>query len=384
MTAPGPPVPFNRPFRTGLETEHIERAIADMHLSAGGQYTRRCEEWLEQRTGCDRAILTHTCTAALEMAAILAGIGPGNEVIIPAFTFVTTASAFVLRGATPVFVEIREDTLNIDPAAAEAAITPATKALVIVDYAGIGCDMQQLRDLADRHGLVLIEDAAQGLMASRDGRPLGSFGDLSAISFHETKNVTCGEGGALLINDPALIARAENVRDKGTNRSGFARGLVGKYTWVDIGSSFGLSDLAAAFLWGQLERADEITAMRLSTWNRYHEAFADLEGSGILRRPIVPASCAHNAHMYYILLANESHRRQMIEGLDRHGVSAVFHYVPLHSSPAGLLYGRTHGSLPITDDLSSRLLRLPMWAGMDDESVNAVISAVNVVAGGLD
>jgi dTDP-4-amino-4,6-dideoxygalactose transaminase len=320
--------------------------------------------------------MTTSCTAALEMAAILADVGPGDEVVMPSFGFVSTATAFVLRGATPVFVDVREDTLNMDPELAAAAVTPATAAIVPVDYAGVGCDIGALRELADERGLMVIEDAAQGLMASRDGRALGSFGDLGALSFHETKNVTCGEGGALLVNDPELIERAEILRDKGTNRQRFERGETAKYTWVDIGSSYGMSDLNAAFLWGQLEEAEEITASRIATWERYHEAFAELEADGLARRPIVPDACIHNAHMYYLLLSGPDERRQVIDDLDERGINAVFHYVPLHSSPAGQRYGRTSGELPVTDDASGRLLRLPMWADMSDETVVTVIDAV--------
>jgi dTDP-4-amino-4,6-dideoxygalactose transaminase len=374
-------IPFNRPFRTGRETEHIERALTDMHLSYGGRYTGLCEQWLEERTGACGAILTHSCTAALEMAAILADVGPGDEVVMPSFTFVTTATAFVLRGAQPVFVDIREDTMNIDPDRVAEAITPHTKAVVAIDYAGVGCDMAELRELATAEDLVLIEDAAQGLMASQNGEALGSRGHLGTVSFHETKNVTCGEGGTLLVNDLERLERAEVIRDKGTNRKGFQRGLVDKYTWVDIGSSFGLSELAAAFLWGQLEQADEITADRLETWSRYHEAFAELERDGLLRRPVVPDSCQHNAHMYYVLLPSERERHRMIGQLADEGISAVFHYVPLHSSPAGRELGRAAAPLPITDAVSSRILRLPLWAGMDPDQVDAVIEAVSSAVG---
>jgi dTDP-4-amino-4,6-dideoxygalactose transaminase len=377
VTGDGHEIPFNRAYRTGRETEHIERAIASKHLSAGGQFTRLCEDWLRERIGAERAIMTNSCTAALEMTAILADVGPGDEVVMPSFGFVTTATAFVLRGAVPVFVDVRPDTLNVDAELVADAVTDDTKAIVPVDYAGVGCDMGPLRELADQRGLMLIEDAAQGLMASRDGRALGSFGDLAALSFHETKNVTCGEGGALLVNDPALIERAEILRDKGTNRQRFERGETAKYTWVDIGSSYAMSDLNAAFLWGQLEEAEEITASRLATWERYHEGFADLEGEGLVRRPVIPESCVHNAHMYYLLLQGPDERRRVITDLDERGINAVFHYVPLHSSPAGRRYGRAqHGELPVTDEVSERLLRLPLWADMPAETADSVIGAV--------
>jgi dTDP-4-amino-4,6-dideoxygalactose transaminase len=376
VTNDGYPIPFNRAYRTGRETSHIEAAIASKHLSARGRFTKLCEGWLNERIGSGRAIMTTSCTAALEMAAILAEVSEGDEVIMPSFGFVSTATAFVLRGAVPVFVDVREDTLCIDPELAAAAVTPATKAIVPVDYAGVGCDFGPLRELADQHGVMLIEDAAQGLMASRDGRPLGSFGQLAAISFHETKNVTCGEGGALLVNDPALVERAEILRDKGTNRQSFERGETEKYTWVDIGSSFAMSDLNAAFLWGQLEEAEWITGSRLETWHRYHDAFADLEAEGAVRRPVIPKGSRHNAHMYYLLLRGPEERRRVIDDLDARGINAVFHYVPLHSSPAGRRYGRASGELPVTDDASQRLLRLPMWADMYPETVDTVIAAV--------
>jgi dTDP-4-amino-4,6-dideoxygalactose transaminase len=370
------PVPFNRVYRTGRETRHIETAIESLHLSARGEFTTLCEEWLRERTGTPNAMLTTSCTAALEMAAAVAGIGPGDEVVMPSFTFVTTASAFVLRGAVPVFADVRKDTLNLAPELAAEAITPATKAIVPVDYAGVGCDFGPLRELADSHGLRLIEDAAQGLMASRDGRALGTFGDLGALSFHETKNVTCGEGGAVLVNDPDLVERAEILRDKGTDRQRFERGETAKYSWVDVGSSYAMSDLNAAFLWGQLEEAGWITASRLETWERYHRAFADLEAEGVVRRPVVPEGCTHNAHMYYLLLRGPAERRQVIDDLAARGIHAVFHYVPLHSAPAGRRYGRASGDLSVTEDVSGRLLRLPMWADMYPETVDTVIEAV--------
>jgi dTDP-4-amino-4,6-dideoxygalactose transaminase len=370
-------IPFNRAYRTGLETAHIEAAIEGMHLSARGKYTGLCEEWLQERTGVPRAMLTTSCTAALEMAAGLAGVGPGDEVIMPSFSFVTTATAFVIRGATPVFVDVVEDTLNIDPEQVADSVTDATKAVVPVHYAGVGCDMDALGRIAAERELMLIEDAAQGLMATRDGRALGTFGVLGAISFHETKNVTSGEGGALLINDPEFVEHAEVMRDKGTDRQRFERGETALYTWVEVGSSYAMSDLNAAFLWGQLERAEEITASRLATWSRYHEAFAELEREGLARRPVVPESCVPNAHMYYLLLRSPAERERVLAELNEGGVNAVFHYVPLHSSPGGRRHGRAHGRLPVTDDASSRLIRLPLWAGMDHETADRVIDAVD-------
>lgn len=382
--AQGPPapargpdfIPFNKPHLVGTETTYIEQAVGEGWLASGGGFTQRCESWLRERTGCEQALLTHSCTAALEAAALLCEIGPGDEVVMPSFTFVTTASAFALRGARPVFVDIEPGTLTIDPERAAAAITPATRAIVPVHYAGVACDMDAIGTLSERHGLRVIEDAAQGLMASHKGKALGSIGSLGAISFHETKNVTCGEGGALLVNDPALRERAEILWDKGTDRRRFDRGEVDRYSWVGLGSSFGVSEVTAAFLWAQLERAEEITSRRRAIWARYHEAFAPLEEAGIARRPIVPAGREHNAHMYYLLLADRGARDGLISGLAARDILAVFHYVPLHSSPAGQAYGRVHGELTNTDELSSRLVRLPLWAAMDERSPERVIEAV--------
>lgn len=336
------------------------------HLAGDGRFSKRCHEWLEARTGSVKALLTHSCTAALEMSAILANIGPGDEVIMPSYTFVSTANAFALRGAVPVFVDIRPDTLNIDESRIEAAITPKTRAIVPVHYAGVGCEMASIMAIAEQHGLWVIEDAAQGIMAKVDGKPLGAMGHLGALSFHETKNVISGEGGALLINDAELVERAEIIREKGTNRSRFFRGQVDKYTWVDVGSSYLPSDLVAAFLFAQLEEAEVITARRLSIWNTYHEALAPLEQAGLLRRPMVPAHCEHNGHMYEILLADLEQRSRVIGFLKARGIQAVFHYIPLHSSPAGLAFGRSaEDVLPVTDALSERLLRLPFWLGIE-------------------
>jgi dTDP-4-amino-4,6-dideoxygalactose transaminase len=369
-------IPFNRPYPVGTESGHIDDAIERGHLSGDGEYTRRCAGWLEERTNSLHALLTPSCTSALEIAAVLAGVGPGDEVIMPSFTFVSTANAFVLRGATPVFVDIRPDTLNLDETQVEAAVTPAARAIVPVHYAGVACEMDGLGEIAERHELLVIEDAAQGMLSSYRGRPLGSIGQLGTLSFHETKNVTCGEGGALLVNDDGLIERAEIVREKGTNRSQFYRGQVDKYTWVDIGSSHVMSELSAAFLWGQLGQADEITGRRLAIWRRYHDAFEGLEAAGLARRPIVPDDCRHNAHLYYLLLSDAQARNSVLDRLNQTGVNAVFHYIPLHSSPAGRKYGRAVGELPVTDDAAGRLLRLPLYTGMPDEAVEQAINAV--------
>jgi len=373
-------IPFNRPYTVGTELRYIEEAISAGHLSGDGGFTARCSRRLAEMHGVARALLTHSCTSALEMAALLADVGPGDEIIMPSYTFVSTANAFVLRGATPVFVDIRADTLNIDESRLEAAISPRTRAIVPVHYAGVGCEMDSIMRLATARGLLVIEDAAQGVCATYRGRPLGAIGDLGALSFHETKNVLSGEGGALLLRDETRITRAEIVREKGTNRSAFFRGQVDKYTWVDLGSSFLPSDIIAAFLWAQLERADELTAKRLALWHRYHEMLADLESAGVLRRPVVPEHCVHNAHMYYIILADLHQRQRVIRELAARGIGAVFHYVPLHSAPAGARFGRAVGELSNTTWASERLLRLPIWVGLEphlDEVIDAVRATVS-------
>jgi dTDP-4-amino-4,6-dideoxygalactose transaminase len=369
-------IPFNRPFTTGREFIYVREAIENGHLSGSGPFTERCNRWLEQRVGSEQAVLTHSCTAALEMSAMLLDIGPGDEVVMPSFTFVSTANAIVLRGGTPVFVDVRPDTLNIDENKVSAAITPRTRAILAVHYAGVGCAMSELVGIAEATATQLVEDAAQGIVASYDERPLGSFGSLAALSFHETKNVHCGEGGALLINDAALSERAEVLLDKGTNRRRFFRGQVDKYTWIDIGSSYAPSEINAAFLWAQLEAADAITARRLAIWRTYHEAFADLEQQGVARRPVIPAACSHNAHMYYLLLPDLDSRSRLIGELRRIGIHAVFHYVPLHASHAGRRFGRQAGDLSVSEDASERLVRLPLWPGMVDEDVERVVDAV--------
>ena len=358
-------VPFNQPYMTGKELEFIAQAHTNGHLSGDGAYTHRCSEWLQCQTQAKRALLTHSCTAALEMSAILAEIKPGDEVIMPSFTFVSTANAFVLRGAVPVFVDIRPDTLNIDETLVEAAITSRTRAIVPVHYAGVACEMDALLAIARKHDLLIIEDAAQALMSRYKGRPLGSFGSLAGLSFHETKNVISGEGGALLINDEQLVNRAEIIREKGTNRSQFFRGRVDKYTWMDIGSSYLPGEIMAAFLFAQMDEAEAITRRRLMLWDKYHAAFAHLEATGLLRRPIVPAHCDHNAHMYYLLLPNLAARTHFMQHLRAAGIHTVFHYIPLHSSPAGLKYGRTSGALNRTTEVADRLVRLPLWVGLE-------------------
>jgi dTDP-4-amino-4,6-dideoxygalactose transaminase len=374
-------IPFNRPYVTGREFLCVREAIANGHLSGSGPFTERCNRWLEERIGSEQALLTHSCTAALEMTAMLLDIGPGDEVVMPSFTFVSAANAVVLRGGTPVFADVRPDTLNINESQVEAAISSKTRAIFAVHYAGVGCAMNELLAIAAEARTPLVEDAAQGILASYDGRPLGSFGSLAALSFHETKNVHSGEGGALLINDAGLAERAEILLDKGTNRRRFFRGQVDKYSWVDIGSSYAPSEINAAFLWAQLEDAEAITERRLAIWHAYHEAFTDLEDRGVARRPVVPSACSHNAHMYYLLLPDLETRSRFIDELKQAGIYAVFHYVPLHSSDAGRRFGRTVGDLAVTDEISQRLVRLPLWPGMSDEDVERVIDAVASIAG---
>jgi len=354
-------IPFNKPYMTGRELGYIAEAHANGHLSGDGPFTRRCHAWLEATTGARKALLTHSCTAALEMAALLLDLAPGDEIIMPSFTFVSTANAFVLRGAVPVFVDVRADTLNLDETLIEAAITLRTRAICVVHYAGVACEMDAINAIAERHGLVVIEDAAQGILSTYRDRPLGALGALAALSFHETKNIIAGEGGALLVNDARYSERAEIIREKGTNRSQFFRGQVDKYTWVDVGSSYLPGEIVAAFLAAQMEEAERITHERLTIWSRYHEAFAPLEARERVRRPIVPAECRHNAHMYYLLLRDVDERTRFIAAMKANGVHPVFHYVPLHSAPAGRRYGRASGELAVTDRSSDRLVRLPLW-----------------------
>ncbi len=366
-------IAFNKPFLTGKEINYIEDAYLLGRLSGDGIYTKRCEEWLERNTETQKALLTNSCTAALEIAAMLADLKPGDEVIMPSYTFVSTANAFVLRGAVPVFVDIRPDTLNIDETQIEAAITPRTRAIVPVHYAGVACEMDTIMEIAKRHNLLVIEDAAQGMMSRYKGHALGSIGHLGAYSFHETKNIISGEGGALLINDNRLISRAEIIREKGTDRSQFYRGLVDKYTWLEIGSSYLPSEIVAAFLWAQLEEANSITAKRLELWRAYHAAFRLLGAASRVRLPVVPNTTQFNGHMYYLLLNNLADRTEFIAEMKHKGINCLFHYVPLHSSPAGQKYGRYQTSMAVTNDLANRLVRLPLWVGMD-ELVSSVIS----------
>lgn len=374
-------VPFNLPTLAGAEFRYIAEALERGQLSGNGAFTRRCQSLLEERLGAARVLLTHSGTGALEMAAILAGLGRGDEVIMPSFTFSSTANAVVLQGATPVFVDIRPDTLNLDEALIEAAITPATRAISVVHYAGVGAQMDAIMEIAARHRLLVMEDAAQAAGASFRGRPLGTFGALAALSFHETKNLISGEGGALVVNDPSLAERAEIIWEKGTNRAQFQRGEVARYTWVDVGSSFLPSEVTAAFLFAQLEAAESITARRLEAWNRYHAALAPLEAAGLLRRPRVPQECGHNGHIYFVLTRDAAAREAALPALAALGVNAVMHYVPLHSAPAGRRFGRTPAPLPVTEDLSARLIRLPLHPRLTAEDQARVVEALGRVLG---
>jgi len=369
--------PFNKPFTIGAELEYITDAVARGHLSGDGHYTKLCHRWLEQTLGAKRALLTHSCTAALEMAAMLCDIQPGDEVIMPSYTFVSTANAFVLRGGVPVFVDIRRDTLNLDEQLIEAAITPKTKAIVPVHYAGVACEMDSIMAIARRHDLRVVEDAAQAVLSDYKGRRPGTIGDLGCLSFHETKNVISGEGGALLVNNPQLVERAEIIREKGTNRSQFFRGEVDKYTWVDIGSSFLPSELIGAFLWAQLEHAEAIIAQRRRLCTVYREGLQDLADAGRLLLPQPePEGLAGNGHMFYLFTRTAAERPALLAHLKAAGVHAVFHYVPLHASPAGRRHGRAAGPLPVTEDLAERLVRLPLYYGLGEDGARRVAGAV--------
>lgn len=367
---------FNVPPFTGKEMEYMKIAIDNQKICGDGQFTKKCSAWFEERTQTPKCLLTTSCTHALEMAALLAEIKPGDEVILPSFTFVSTADAFVLRGATIVFVDIRPDTMNIDETKIEAAITDKTKAICPVHYAGVACEMDTIMDIARRHNLIVVEDAAQGMMSSYKGKALGTIGDYGCFSFHETKNYSMGEGGAILIQKEDKIEDAEIIREKGTDRSRFFRGQVDKYTWVDHGSSYLPSDLNAAYLYAQLEKADEINEYRLGVWNRYYEGLKDLKEAGKIELPVIPEGCVHNAHMFYIKAKDLQERTALIAHLKANDILAVFHYIPLHSAPAGLKFGRFHGEDVYTTKESERLCRLPMYYGLKDEQVDYIISKV--------
>ena len=370
-------IPFNKPSFTGNEERYILQAIRSDKISGDGVFTERCHKWFEEKLCCEKTFLTTSCTHALEMAAILLNIREGDEVIIPSYTFVSTANAFVLRGAKIVFVDIRSDTMNIDETKIEQAITDKTKVIVPVHYAGVGCEMDVIMDVANRHGVFVVEDAAQGMMSSYKGKPLGTIGHIGAFSFHETKNYTsAGEGGLLIINDEQFINRAEIIREKGTNRSLFFRGMADKYSWVDIGSSYLMNDVSAAYLWGNIKKATEINENRINSWNGYYDGLQELEDKGFLKLPTIPDACAHNAHMFYIKVKDLETRTELLEYLKQNDILSVFHYIPLHSAPAGLKFGRFDGADVCTTTESERLVRLPMHYGMNIGSIEKVIKNV--------
>ncbi len=367
---------FNVPPYTGKEAEYISQAVAKQKICGDGEFTKKCNQWIEQRTGTGKCLLTTSCTHATELAALLADIRPGDEVIMPSYTFVSTANAFVLRGAVPVFVDIRPDTMNIDETLIEAAITDKTRAIAPVHYAGVACEMDTIMEIARRYNLLVIEDAAQGIMATYKGRPLGAIGDFGAYSFHETKNYSMGEGGALLIHDRKYVEEAEIFREKGTNRSKFFRGQIDKYTWVNFGSSYLPSDMNAAYLWAQLETADAINAHRLELWEQYYAQLQPLQEKGLLELPTVPEGCVHNAHMFYIKTKDLQERSALLAFLKESGILAVFHYIPLHTAPAGRRFGRFHGEDRYTTAESERLARLPMFYKLTSEEVSYITGKV--------
>jgi dTDP-4-amino-4,6-dideoxygalactose transaminase len=369
-------VPFNRPHFSGKEIEYIEQAIAGSHLSGDGRFTASCHALLESRLGVPKALLTTSCTHALEMAALLLDIQPGDEVIVPAFTFVSTVNAFVLRGARPVFIDVRPDTLNLDERKLEELVTPKTRAIIVVHYAGVGCEMDAILEVAGRHGIPVIEDNAHGLFGKYKGKNLGTFGSLATLSFHETKNIICGEGGALLINDPRHVERAEIIREKGTDRSRFFRGQVDKYTWVDIGSSYLPAEILAAFLYAQLEVSETIQARRKRIWEYYDEHLKDWARNCGVQIPFVPTHCEQPYHMFYLLLPSLTDRHAMIDHLNARGVNSVFHYLPLHLSVMGRNFGGKEGACPVTEAVSDRLLRLPFYNDLTEEDQIRVVSAI--------
>ena len=369
-------IPFNIPPFTGKEMNYIRQAVENQKICGDGPYTKKCSEWIEQKTGTAKCLLTTSCTHATELAALLADVKEGDEVIMPSYTFVSTADAFVLRGAKPVFVDIRPDTMNMDETLIEDAITPRTKAIVPVHYAGVACEMNTIMDIAKRHHLLVIEDAAQGIMSTYKGQALGAIGDFGCFSFHETKNYSMGEGGALLIKDPKYVEEAEIIREKGTNRSKFYRGQIDKYTWVNYGSSYLPSDMNAAYLWAQLELAEEINEKRRSIWNRYWELLQPLKEQGCIELPTVPEGCVHNAHMFYIKAKDLEERTGLIDFLRENEIWPVFHYIPLHTAPAGVKFGEFHGEDKYTTKESERLCRLPLFYSLELEQVDYIASKV--------
>lgn len=369
-------IPFNIPPFTGKEMDYIRQAVENQKICGDGPYTKKCSEWIEQKTGTAKCLLTTSCTHATELAALLADVKEGDEVIMPAYTFVSTADAFVLRGAKPVFVDIRPDTMNIDEKLIEDAVTSRTRAIVPVHYAGVACEMDTIMDIAKRHNLLVIEDAAQGMMSTYKGQALGAIGDFGCYSFHETKNYSMGEGGALLIKDPKYVEEAEIIREKGTNRSKFYRGQIDKYTWVNYGSSYLPSDMNAAYLWAQLEMAEQINEKRLSIWNRYRELLTPLKEQGYIELPTIPEGCVHNAHMFYIKAKDLEERTRLIDFLKKNEIWSVFHYIPLHTAPAGLKFGEFHGEDKYTTKESERLCRLPLFYSLELEQVDYIVSKV--------
>lgn len=371
-------IPFNKPPLTGNEEQYVLESINSSKISGDGKFTKLCHQWFEEKLQCKKALLTTSCTHALEMAAILLDIKEGDEVIMPSYTFVSTANAFVLRGAKIVFVDIRPDSMNIDETKIEQAITPKTKAIVPVHYAGVGCEMDTIMEIANSHNLFVVEDAAQGMMSSYKGKALGTIGHMGTFSFHETKNYTsAGEGGLLIINDDRFKERAEIIREKGTNRSQFFRGMVDKYSWVDVGSSYLMNDVSAAYLWGNIEKADEVNINRLNSWNLYYNGLTSLEKKGLITLPTIPNACVHNAHMFYIKVKDLETRTKLLEFLKQNKILSVFHYIPLHSAPAGLAFGRFNKDDIYTTIESERLIRLPMYYGLSRENINIVIKTIN-------
>jgi len=370
-------IPYNKPLFIGTEEKYVLESIHSNSISGNGKFTKKCQQWFENKLGCSKALLTPSCTHALEMAALLLDIKPGDEIIMPSFTFVSTANAFVLRGAKIVFVDIRPDTLNIDEKLIEEAITQKTKAIVVVHYAGVACEMDTIMNIAEKHHLYVIEDAAQAMMSTYKNKPLGIIGHIGTYSFHETKNFTSGgEGGLLILNDEKFVQRAEIIQEKGTNRSQFFKGQVDKYSWVDIGSSYLMSDLQAAYLWGQLENVDQITKTRLALWNHYNENLKSLEDQKLIELPNIPSECVHNGHIFYIKVKNTIIRQQLLAYLHKQNILAIFHYIPLHSSTAGIRFGRFHGKDIHTTDSSERIVRLPLYFGLKISEVDFITKQI--------
>ena len=368
-------IPFNRPYFTGKEQDYINKTYLNGQISGDGPFTKSCHEWLQTHLRCNKVLLTHSCTAALEMAAILLNLAPGDEVIMPSYTFISTANSFVLRKAVPVFIDIREDTLNINEELIEEAITPKTKAILVVHYAGVSCEMNKIMRIAKKYNLFVVEDAAQGILSKYKDKFLGTIGHLGCISFHETKNITSGEGGALIINDKKFIPRAEIIREKGSDRSQFFRGEVDKYTWRDIGSSFLPGELISSFLLAQLRESKSITEKRIKIWNKYYVAFKELANKGVVSLPKIPQNCSHNGHIFFLLFKNLEHREYFITRMRESGILCIFHYIPLHLSEAGKKYAKVYGTLRISENVANQIVRLPLWIELDNEKQKRVINS---------